>query len=272
MDLPDAIATIRPSVVQFTAAMPDDHRPRVMGSGFIVDDGGHVATAAHVVSALHSLNQAGARTGIGLAYPDIDNEDIGGVKGLTMRQNFFIVGGEVIDVDTRRDVAVLEMQPNPFTDSPPSMIKIGDTEGPRPMYTPASLDTARPSDGEAVAVSGYPLGGAALVTTAGHLASSWETQVRDTWDPVAGWPIPTVDDVYLADVSVNPGNSGGPLYRVPDGSVVGVCVAYRTAPLHFTDPQGGQVMVDGRPVGLNAGLAVVAPIRHVLEILELDAS
>lgn len=115
-------------------------------------------------------------------------------------------------------------------------------------------------------MSGYPLNSPTLITTTGNLASGWastEQQISDNGN------IRTVNiNNYLADISVNPGNSGGPTYRVDDGCVIGVCTAYQNAPLMFTDQNGGQAEINGRPVGINSGLSVVSPIKNVLDLVD----
>src|SRR5438132_584434 len=62
------------------------------------------------------------------------------------------------------------------------------------------LELEIPADGEPIAISGYPLAEPTLVTTSGHIACSWT--------------IHNHQDHYLADVTANPGNSGGPVYRL----------------------------------------------------------
>jgi hypothetical protein len=47
------------------------------------------------------------------------------------------------------------------------------------------LDGDAPRDGTAIVVSGYPLGEAALVTTAGVIASRWSVDLSDTLVPDA---------------------------------------------------------------------------------------
>jgi S1-C subfamily serine protease len=69
LDLKQAIAHVRPAVVQI-----DDSNGNVIGSGFLIDGAGHVATAWHVVENLPSPYVA-------LAQPNTEN----------MRGNFSLV-------------------------------------------------------------------------------------------------------------------------------------------------------------------------------------
>jgi S1-C subfamily serine protease len=265
MNLPDTIDIVRASVVQFSVTVKDTHQSQPFGSGFIFDEGGLVATAAHVVRQAVAYSDSGHKVTIGLAFPNLDNVDMGNVKGLTMQDCFYHVGVNIVAIDDANDVAVLRMEPNPFESPPPSMIQIGDSPGPTPLYAKCSVSSERPRDGDGVAVSGYPLSSPTLITTAGYLASGWSSTERrvsdgnDTKVVKAG--------TYLADISVNPGNSGGPTYRTEDGVVIGVCTAYQFAPLTYMDRQGGQVTLGERPVGINSGLCVVAPIKSVLALV-----
>jgi S1-C subfamily serine protease len=88
-----------------------------------------------------------------------------------------------------------------------------------------------------ISVSGFPLDIPVLVTNTGWVASAFYIDERRR-------------SLYLADISINHGNSGGPAYNDVDGRVIGVVTDYRTA-----------------PEGDNSRLAVIVPIQRVLELL-----
>jgi S1-C subfamily serine protease len=88
-----------------------------------------------------------------------------------------------------------------------------------------------------ISVSGFPLEIPVLVTTTGWLATRLFIDEKQRF-------------LYLADVQVNHGNSGGPAYRDSDGAVIGLVVEYRPA------PEG------------NSRLTVIVPIRRVLDLLK----
>jgi hypothetical protein len=78
------------------------------------------------------------------------------------------------------------------------------------VFDAVRLNTRRPRDGELVLTSGYPLDASVLVSNAGIVASSWSFDIAEMPIPNAppGFSRPDVADVYLADIEVNPGNSG----------------------------------------------------------------
>jgi hypothetical protein len=248
MDLRHAIEKIRPSVVQITLtadglsesaiATLGGHgrmfsRPR--GSGFFAASTGAVVTAKHVVDALpewedrcRRLGATHVHTGIGIAHlmP-------GGKRGV-----FTVVGCTVIATDLSHDLAVLLPQRNPFTGEAYATVN-GDRV---PLACDiACLDTARPQEGLPVGCSGYPLMSIALE----QFASSAPHELPDR---------------YLADMQINGGNSGGPVYSAVDSSVIGVAVASRLAP-----------GVEAVPCRVeDAGLAVIVPSTYVAELLDAN--
>jgi S1-C subfamily serine protease len=239
MALKDAIATVRPSVVQVQTSAG-------RGTGFFVAESGHVATAHHVVSA------AGADPVlIGLAHENTEN----------MRANFTIVDAEIVATDPGKDLAILRPTRNPFAGEIPAGFVVYDTPLALP-YAVATLDPARPADGEAVAISGYPLSNAVLITTAGTLASAWALETQDVIPEGAPAGFTTLDvlETYVADVQGNPGNSGGPAYRIDDGVVIGVCLQVQQAPTWNAQGEIGEFSA-------NAGLTVLRPARDVLELM-----
>src|SRR5260370_29556157 len=112
--------------------------------------------------------------------------------------------------DEVHDLALLKLQSNPF--------ELAHKAGAKARVSAARFFAGRPDDGALIAVSGYPLHYAVLVTTSGTIASSWD----DTGNA----------DSYLADLHVHHGHNGGPVYRISDGSVIGMCDSFRLAPVN----------------------------------------
>ncbi|MGA8872360.1 MAG: serine protease [Candidatus Acidiferrales bacterium] len=279
MTLPEAIEFMRPSVVQVSLRVDPaptgrpfevPARPVVvpLGSGFLVSVDGYAVTARHVVEAFHAVQTNGRKTlVVGLALPNLENYKSGGAT-ISIRGSFRYVNCEVVDEDVRHDLALLQLDPNPFTHKA-SLIET-PKETIDALERVAPLASSRPVDGQAIAVSGYPFNETVLITTSGSLASSWayDSALGQIPGAPSGSLAPDVADSYLADVHVNPGNSGGPVYSVENGMVIGVCVAYDMAPVVYGDGNHEPASVGNRPIFSNSGLAVVVPVPYVVDLLK----
>lgn len=271
MTLPDIIDSVRPSIVQITYTvfdLPEAERRRLgvsmvlsrpLGTGFFVNDEAYIVTAQHVVEATRGLDGqfplGRVGLGIGLAYENTEN----------MRSNFNVIGFDLVAEDKRHDLALLKMKANPFEGAAGGGIVIGDTPL-QPLYGVPTCRTARPRDGDPIAVSGYPLGESVLVTNHGVVASSWGVTVDEVAHPtLSGVTLPEVRDVYLGDVQSNPGNSGGPVYSTDDGAIVGVLVAGRLTRVTVGDQPA---IIGGLPLQADAGLSIIVPIKYACEMLE----
>jgi len=257
MELPDAIDQIRPAVVQIRIEPPRLSLPsqaQVIGTDFWADASGHVLTARHVIRGGQAAIQEapGSRFTLGLAMPNLTGP-------ITIRAGFEIIEAEVVEEDPRHDIALLRATNNPFASGRHSGVhQVGDGWGVNALWGLCDLNPTAVRDGERIAVSGYPLAEPALITTSGGIASAFGTEIQDVQrsSAPAGFTVPDIADSYLADVAVNPGNSGGPVYRVADGGVIGVCVAFKIA--------SGQ---NPSPFFYNSGLSVVVPIKYGIELI-----
>jgi S1-C subfamily serine protease len=249
--LEDIVERLRPAIVQFTYvdfAAPQGSGP--LGSGFIVNRDGVVATAQHVVKEAEDYVARGTagsrRVGIGLAYP-VD----------AARGNFRVTPYDVIGEDQRHDLAIVQMREDPFTSDITGMTHA--SRDVRLRVSAVELATGRPRDGLSIAISGYPLGQPVLVTTAGIIASSWATDVQAVNSPTK------TADVYLGDVQTNDGNSGGPAYRQGDGAVIGVLVSSPLTDVFELDAAG-----EAAPSGFltSADLSMIVPVQYLTDLMD----
>lgn len=266
MDLPNAIEVIRPSIVQVRieprSQVPGGDSGCVIGTGFWVHKTGLVLTARHVTRSAQQIMASlpGSRLCIGLAIPNLTGP-------VTIRSSFELIEVDLAEEDPRHDIALLRAATNPFLGNRPSGVqRIGDQLLVNPLYGLPTLSDSSVVDGEFIAVSGYPLALPALVTTSGGIASAFLLDVQNKRLPGGpdGFTIPDIADSYLADIAVNPGNSGGPVYRVGNASVIGVCVAFHPAEAR----QGAQ----SSPFFYNSGLSIIVPIKYGLELLSRHLS
>jgi S1-C subfamily serine protease len=272
VDLPDVLDLVRPAVTQITCTIQgltavelqalgvpgDAFFSRPIGSGFLVNDQAYVVTAQHVLDGARTIqadfSHAHVHIGVGLAYANQSR----------LRSQFNVTTFDVIEEDAQNDVALVRMRRNPFLGECQGLIEL-DGIVQVPLHGAVSIETARPHDGEQIAISGYPLRETSMTTTHGIVASSWAHIIDREQDPTTGAWAKTVRDVYLADVQTNPGNSGGPAYRTSDGAVIGVLVAGRLTEVVADD---GPAVVDGVALTADAGLSVLVPATYVVDLLD----
>jgi S1-C subfamily serine protease len=232
MQLPDVIDRVRPSVVQIRkTSASQSPSGQTIGTGFIVADAEHMITALHVVEAVDFT--AGEALYVAFAGPNIDT------PFMKIRATFSQREGRVIGFDKDQDLALIYS---------PNGSGLRASFGPQMQETKpvaAKLSTSPLREGVELAVSGYPLSEASLVTNAGILASTFT--LNDNPNQMC----------YLGDFTANPGNSGGPVYTTRDGSIVGVCVAGKLAP------------IIGGAGAQHSGLTVIVPITQVAKLLSV---
>jgi S1-C subfamily serine protease len=252
-----AIARMRSSVVSINDSDPEGP----IGSGVIVRGGdehdGVVATALHVVR-----DVAPEVLQIGFPVPPGDRA----------RGELTMIGGTVVETDERNDLALLRMEHTAFLTH-----GVPHPSGGTYPATVAELEAERPEDGEDVMISGFPMGYRYVLNSAGIIACAWGDQGIDHFveSPERGVAADGPLDRYLVDISVNPGNSGGPCYRVDDQRVVGICEAFQLIEVEFEDNGG---VADGdtvlavddrqRSVLQNADITFVVPAKYVIALFE----
>ena len=272
MSLPEAIEFVRPSVVQIAASVDlataggqFPGRPAAIGTGFMVNEDGYVVTARHVIEFFRSIQAPGKHLWVGVGTPNLDDFKIG--KGsISLTGNFGLTEAAVAAEDELHDVVILKMKQNPFFGQMGTFVS-GPGQKIDYLHKAAILSPDRPRDGELVAASGYPLNKMALVTTSGSVASGWDYEMKQVHPPNAppGFMIPESSDSYLVDMHVNHGNSGGPVYTIKDGGVIGICVSFNEAPVeHGNNAPSPQA----DPLYFNSGLGNVVPIRYAVELLK----
>ena len=256
-NLPDLIDRVRGSVVQIVvgpkdpnAEVPADlglqcfiRKECVIGTGFFVNTDGDVVTASHVASdAAKVIARLASRNLEAIAlilamYPNSEGKSGGQIA---WNEAGFQVALQA--EDKAHDIAVVSPLRglNPF-DRAKQVFNIGDQGF---NLKAARLDVGRPRDGEDVFACGFPLGAEALTTTIGHVATSWG---KENLHAARESGISEESDVYRLDLRANFGNSGGPVFRNSDQSVIGITV-------EVTPGIGGT--------------AVVVPSRYIADLLK----
>src|SRR6266404_7908761 len=263
LTLEQTISRIRPFIVEISCDftyLPDETARIVgapffripLGTGLLVDKGNYVVTAAHVVGAIEKVPDNPAISVNGKSYalgpkqcdvakfsPDSEGS----------RSNASIYRFTTVEVDVSHDLTLLKMAVAPSD--------IGSSH--------LQFCSRRPHDGEAIAVSGYPLSSKVLVTTSGAIASSWSVAEQLVLVPPGFGAHSGAKDIYLADVHVNGGNSGGPVYLKSSAAVIGVVVSFENAPVMLTDQTPATLAT--KEMIYNSGLAQIVPISYVDALL-----
>jgi S1-C subfamily serine protease len=246
-----SINRIRPCTVQIQAyveapAISPLEEVVIAGTGFVVNTEGYIVTNAHVVDDLQAqlskVTSPDKRSQIAFV-----GEDYYDKQGILHRRRFTAVVFKVIDIDHLHDLALLKSS-GPVTHLPYAGEKVINV-------TACNLSTRTPDEGSLVLISGYPLYIPSLVTQTGIIASNtfFEFKREGTMNK----PV----DYFLLDATLNPGNSGSPVYLPHTGEIVGVVDAYRGAPVIENGSQS-------RSLSQNSGIAMIIPTRYVIELLK----
>ncbi|WP_353739247.1 serine protease [Zoogloea sp.] len=195
-DLPATVVEIKKSVVAVGSFEPTRNPQfRFLGTGFVVGSGNQVATNAHVEGAI--LDSADVKERLVIAMPG---------SGRVMVRP---VVKEA--VDREHDVSILR-----FEGPPLPAVRLGDSDGVR--------------DGQAIALTGFPLGATIGIVPVTHRG------IVSAVTPI-GQPLPSARQldaqavrrlssggysVFQLDAVCYPGNSGSPLFNPDTGEVIGI--------------------------------------------------
>jgi len=153
------------------------------GSGVLLDRQGHILTNSHVVS-----NQKKPCPQLSIAFKPVH------LTGNDYKDLQTLLPGNVLHRNTDEDLALVRLNGEVSHHAVPAVLgKVGHILPGSPVYA-----------------VGHPSGGAPWSLTTGHISSIWiKYQGQDGLD------------VLQTETSLNPGNSGGPLFD-ERGEVVGI--------------------------------------------------
>ena len=189
----DVVESVTKSTVAIALDAPYKHAsPRVLGTGFIVDDGAYAITNYHVVSET-------------LDPKYVENYVVLSGEGTVVKK----VKAEIVKIDLKHDLALLKL------DS---------------ILTPVALsskDMLRP--GTDIAFTGFPIGAILGIYPATH--RGYVSAITPDAIPAMNSQqlnlkmmerLDSVSPIYQLDATAYPGNSGSPMYEPRTGEVVGV--------------------------------------------------
>ncbi len=192
--LADVLDRLRPGIVGIAVVAPLRAQPELLGTGFVIGDGRHVLTNAHVVDRVLDPRQ---------------REELIVLVGRGAQPGRRAL--EKIAMDELHDLALLRIDGDPLP-----ALRLGDS--------------SRVREGESYAFTGFPIGNVLGLYPATHRATiSAITPIAAPLDR-AGNLAPQVVarlrsppfDIFQLDATAYPGNSGSPLFSPEDGNVVGI--------------------------------------------------
>lgn len=231
--LADAVARIRPSVVLIgTYRATDSPRFRFLGTGFVVGQGTHIVTNAHVAGRPEALAQD--EQALVVQVPASN-----GNGAWAMHK------ARVLEKSETHDLALLQMD---GVAAP--ALKVAASQGVR--------------EGDDLAFTGFPIGGLLGFSPVTHRATVSSITTMALPSPsgqrLSGRAIRSLRDgkiqIFQLDGMAYPGNSGGPLFDPASGEVVGVInmvLVKSTRESALTQP---------------SGITYAIPSRYVLDMLE----
>ena len=219
-DLPDTVESIKRAIVAVGTLQPDRAPPVIFrGTGFVVADGTHVVTNAHVLP--HALDIR-------------EKEKIVVFSGKGDEAE--ALDAKAIAVDTEHDLALLKI-----SGPPRPAVRFGDSSLAR--------------EGDSLAFTGFPIGVVLGYYPATHRATL--SAITPIVIPAAHSEqlsaesirrLRTPFTVFQLDATAYPGNSGSPLYRPESGKVVGIVnmVFVKSTKEHIlSDPSGIAYAIPG---------------------------
>lgn len=224
---PDVLAQVKPSIAGVGTVLPTRTPPgQLRGTGFVVGDGRLLLTSAHVIPAKLNAER---------------NERLVAMVGTG--QNPQLRELEVVARDDKHDVVLLRISGSPL----------------RPLVL-GSSDEVR--EGQSLAFTGFPIGAILGLYPVTHRA------MVSAVTPIV---IPTDNsrvlnarmlsrlmepfDVFQLDATAYPGNSGGPLYRIDNGEVIGM--------MNMVFVKESKESVLDKP----SGISYAIPIQHARRLL-----
>lgn len=228
--LPGAVAAIKPSIVGIGTFQRVRNPPaEFRGTGFVVGDGYHVITSAHVLP--EAIDYANLES-LAVFVP-------GGKAPAGIRQAMAVA------VDEGHDVAYLKMG------------------GAMPLPAVRLGDSGKVREGEEYAFTGFPIGtvlGLYPVTHRGIVSAISPIAVpAHSARGLSSKSIRRLDvpyDVFQLDATAYPGNSGSPLYSVATAEVFGI--------MDKVFVQEGKENLLERP----SGISYAIPIRYAIDLLK----
>lgn len=213
---PKLVEQLKLCTVAIALDLGPQFHPKILGTGCMISDQGHVLTNAHVAVALltpveywHTI-QLSPRACM-IAYQFFPGKGMAEIK-LRIKSTMNVVGKNVIPGGV-------------MYGGPPDLSVISTESLKSPCMKLA--DREIPPEGAEVYFCGFPLGEKMFYTEHGReqITSSLQRGIISAHLPFSGIPNP---HAFVIDATCNPGNSGSAVIDPETGQIIGVVFAKRT--------------------------------------------
>ena len=260
---------IKPAVVAIAARLGQAETDyRVIGTGFNVDPEGLVITCRHVVE------------GFLVSHPAFPLPEPDQAPGELRKINVQLVKPlAIFTLEKNGDLCLAEI-PFRYTGGMHryDFAAIRLAKPPKPLPFLRLGRGSKVSEGTSVGICGYPLG-LALHSQSKAISSTFQVGIISSLIPHPALPRDQLQ-WYRLDMNANPGNSGGPVFSLEDGEVVGILTARPQGVGRVIDNEGRVVTVrrdDGgvteliyaMPSGLSDALPIDLVLEHIQKVSRL---
>jgi S1-C subfamily serine protease len=269
MSFQDILERVKPSVVGIglLANPADPLSVVILGTGFVVDPDGLIMTNRHVAELLMGEREGviGLRNAIARAVMFVERSQPHRVAGRELTQAYGMAPVPIVAVRMPPGARKAQID---YGDEPDLAVcqidmRVLRLAVEKPLVRITFSDSSKVREGDEVGVCGFPLGlGLPRGTELHQLTAIAQKGIVAAILPHPGIPNP---HAFQLDIAINPGSSGSPVFRVDDGTVVGIVFA---APVR---PQAVEIQrPDGTPepvttISLPTGLGYAIPSNRYFE-------